>query len=591
MVIATPFLYFREMSQPYHLHKGIRMRRKRLRLVSVLVWSVFICLFSLHLGSAEVGASSAAQSQGMVPLADPTAQSNEQARTSSQDRVASLLAEGEKSEAAGRNAEALAAYQAAALIAASNPQLYLKMGLLRGKAGDFENARRAFQRAIELQPNLAEAHYDLGLTLVGESRQVPAWKEALREFEIVLALRPGYPEALNMSGVCLLESGNPAEAATRFRAALQDKTDSAAMHFNLGRALEATGHPNEALDEYTTAANRKSPYPEAEIAIGNLLLAREEYLPAVEHFRKALSANPDIREAHYELAQALRRAGDPREAQVELKQAAALIQKQSDAIMSSHLSNESLDHAKAGDLPGALQVAKKALWLDPENAIADYNFGLLLADAGKFESSILELRKAISLTPLNPSFYVSLAKVEEKARNPRAALEAFERARQLNPGDRDLQETKAELDALEASAPPGKSLNETKMEFPFGALSDTADGHLLFATQLSKEGDFLGSVGELLRASNLHPERSDLRYNVAVARAELGQLDQAELDFRKALLQSPSNTEARVALGSVLFAEKDYGSAASEFRHVLEVEPGNQEAARLLAKCPASPNP
>jgi Flp pilus assembly protein TadD len=129
------------------------------------------------------------------------------------------------------------------------------------------------------------------------------------------------------------------------------------------------------------------------------------------------------------------------------------------------------------------------------------------------------------------------------------------------------------------------------VEFPFGAPADTADGHLLFATQLNKEGDLLGAVGELLRATSLRPERSEIRYNLAMERAQLGQSEQAELDFRKVLLLSPSNVEARIAIGSLLFGAKDYNAAASEFLRALEIEPGNQEAARLLAKCPTAPSP
>ena len=259
--------------------------------------------------------------------------------------------------------------------------------------------------------------------------------------------------------------------------------------------------------------------------------------------------------------------------------------------MSSHLSNESLDRAKGGDLPGALQLAKKALWLDPENAIADYNLGLLLADAGSFEAAILQLRKAISLAPLNSSFYLSLAKLEEKAGNASAASAALDRASQLNPGDPNLQRTKSELEALLKTISPAEPRANSPMEFAFGAPADSADGHLVFATQLNKEGDLLGAVGELLHATSLGPQRSEIRYNLAIARAQLGQSDQAELDFRKVLLQSPSDVEARMAIGSLLFGANDYIAAASEFRRVLEIQPGNQEAARLLAKCPTAPIP
>jgi tetratricopeptide (TPR) repeat protein len=63
------------------------------------------------------------------------------------------------------------------------------------------------------------------------------------------------------------------------------------------------------------------------------------------------------------------------------------------------LSNESLDLAKKGNFPAAVQSAREALVLEPENAIAHFNLGLLLADSGDLGSAILELRKAISLAP------------------------------------------------------------------------------------------------------------------------------------------------------------------------------------------------
>ncbi|GEM_PF-3058048 len=528
------------------------------------------------------------QAQDPASRPNSLAQLNESAQDAPKERSAALRAEAEQAEAQGRSADALAAYEAAVRIAPSDAQLYLRIGLLRGKAGDFENAKKAFVRAIELQSNFAEAHYNLGLTMVGGPQQVPAWKDALREFEAALALRSGYVEALNMSGVCMLESGEPAEAAKRFRAALQSKADSASIHFNLGRALEASGHLQEALDEYTTSAKQNSLYAEAEIAIGNLLQAKEEYRASVEHFQSALAANPDIREAHYKLAQALRHTGEEQAVRVELRQAAALIKRQSDAVMSSHLSNESLNRAKLGDVSGAIQDAKKSLWLDPSNSIADYNLGLLLADAGNFEGAAFQIRKAISLAPLRSSFYVSLARVEEKAGNPRKARDVLERAMNLNPGDPDIKKEIENPEMSRVLTQPTATTVDSSMEFPFGAVADTADGHLAFATQLSKEGDFLGSVGELLRASAMRPERSDLRYNLAVAWAQLGQLDQAELEFRKALLQSPSDVRTRIALGSLLLAAKDCLGAVAEFRRALEIQPANQEAVHLLEQCPAT---
>ena len=105
---------------------------------------------------------------------------------------------------------------------------------------------------------------------------------------------------------------------------------------------------------------------------------------------------------------------------------------------------------------------------------------------------------------------------------------------------------------------------------------------------LSKEGDFLGAIGEMLRALSFEPGRSDIRYNLAVAETQIGQVDRAELELRTVLLQSPDSVEARVALGSLLFQNGDFANAEAEFRRVLALQPSNQLAAQLIKQCQVS---
>lgn len=555
---------------------GSRLGRAQAVFVSTGLLLFFVCTSSDT--TLLIGQASASHSDSLPQL-------NDSAHVAARTRAAELRAKAEQAEAQGRNAEALADYEGALRATPKDVQLYLRIGLLKGRAGDFESAKEAFHQSIQIEPKLAEAHYDLGLAMVGGVQQNPLWKDALREFEAAFALRPGYVEPLNMSGVCLLELGNAAEAKTRFEAALRLNADSGAIHFNLGRALEASGQSDEALHEYELAIEQQGSYPNAETALGNLLLAKGDFGSAAEHFRRALAVNPEIREAHYKLAQALRHMGDSDLARLELRQVAALIQRKADAVMSSHLSNESLNRAKAGDLLGGIEDAKKALWLDPSNPIADYNLGLLLADTGNLDAAALQLRKAISLAPLQGRFYLSLARVDEKAGRLSAAREALELAIQIRPGDPEL---KAKLQELGAQMPQReKTATRTMEAFAWGAAEDTPNGHLAFAGELSKEGDFLGAVGELIRATGMQLERSDLHYNLAVARAQLGQLDEAELEFRKAQLQSPADVKVLLGLGATLFASKRYKEAEGEYRAVLQLEPGNQEAARMLAQCSA----
>jgi tetratricopeptide (TPR) repeat protein len=357
---------------------------------------------------------------------------------------------------------------------------------------------------------------------------------------------------------------------------------SAEGHFDLGRALAAIGDAPGAYAEYLAALKLKSPYADAESALAAALLDQGQTAAAIQHFRAALAVQPDFESAHYGLAKALEAGGKTEESKVELKAFSLLLQRQSDTVMSSHLSNEILDQAKQGDMKAAINTARKAIWLNPANALANFNLGLLLADAGKAQASIYQLREAISLAPFRIVFYLDLARVQQKAGDQTGAATTLCRAMQIDAADPALH---AALQNSAIHPPAANQCTGSSGQFAFGAPSDTADGHFAFATRLSQEGAFLGAIGEMRQALMLTPGRSDIRYSYAVAATQLGRYDEAEFELRNVLRLSPDSLAAHLALGSLLFEQKDLAGAASEFREVLRIQPGNRQALKLLQEC------
>jgi tetratricopeptide (TPR) repeat protein len=500
--------------------------------------------------------------------------------------VQTLLSEGREAEQQGNAAQAMGDYAAVLNADPKNSEANFRIGLLEGRSADFAAAASSFQRAIASEPGFAEAHYNLGLTLIAQSKN-PEWTSALAEFQVAAKLKPDYAEAQNMIGVSMLETGAPAAAIPQFRSALHFDDNSAELHFNLGRALEATGDTAAASTEYTTALTHRPSYPEADQALANLLFLNGNYVAAAEHYQAALASNPDIEAAHYGLAKTLQAEGQRTDAKIEFREATELLQRQSDAIQSSHLSNESLELAKQGNFNNAIESARQAVGLEPESSVPHYNLALLLADAGQLRPAVLELRKAISLAPLHASFYVNLSRMQQELGDATGALDSLHRAAQLDP---NTSVRDAEAKILHAALPKAHASRDSqeKIVMPYGAPTDTPADHFAFATQLSREGDLEGAIGELLRSVALEPDRGDLRYNLAVAYAQAGQNERAELEFRKVLLLKTTNTDsaqAHLALGATLLQMKEFAPAAVELRRVLSLQPHNQEAAQLLSQC------
>lgn len=106
-----------------------------------------------------------------------------------------------------------------------------------------EQARDAYQRALELDPDLAEAHVNLGrlLHVAGErGRAEPHYREAVR-------LDPDDPTPHFNLGVLLEEQGRRDEAVHAYRQAIVRDPDFADAHCNLGLLLEAFGRHQDAL--------------------------------------------------------------------------------------------------------------------------------------------------------------------------------------------------------------------------------------------------------------------------------------------------------------------------------------------------------
>ena len=104
-------------------------------------------------------------------------------------------------------------------------------------------AREAYERALELDPGVVDAHVNLGrqLHMAGElGRAEPHYREAAR-------LDPDDPTPHFNLGVLLEEVGRREEAVHAYRQAILRDPDFADAHCNLGLLLESLGRRLEAV--------------------------------------------------------------------------------------------------------------------------------------------------------------------------------------------------------------------------------------------------------------------------------------------------------------------------------------------------------
>jgi Tfp pilus assembly protein PilF len=197
----------------------------------------------------------------------------------------------------GLDRGAVTAFERAAQASPGADTLY-RLGTLLARSGETEKARTAFEDALALKPDLAEAHNDLG-ALLARGGDVDA---AIVRFRAALAAIPEYPDALNNLGYALLLAGREQEARGLYEKALVLQPDFPEALNNLGLLLGRAGDLDGAERHFRDALARRPDYAEAANNLALVLAARGQTDAAVTLLQRVLQRTPEYEAAYLTLA-------------------------------------------------------------------------------------------------------------------------------------------------------------------------------------------------------------------------------------------------------------------------------------------------
>jgi len=180
-------------------------------------------------------------------------------------------------------------------------------------ATDVAKAVRELEKAIELQPGLLKAHYNLAMAY-GSSPEHGTDRE-IEQLGKLLSLQPDYPRAEFALGKALLRKGSVEEAIARLERAAKMEPEFGEAHYQLGLALARAGRQKDAAAELQRgrdliAAGQREQTLRLEMDEGKAALDKGDVDLALVKFRQAARLRPDLAEAHYQLGLALARKGE-----------------------------------------------------------------------------------------------------------------------------------------------------------------------------------------------------------------------------------------------------------------------------------------
>lgn len=114
--------------------------------------------------------------------------------------------------------------------------------------------------------------------------------------------------------------------------------------------------------------------------------------------------------------------------------------------------------------------------------------------------------------------------------------------------------------------------------------------HTMRAAGWGARGRFREAVDCYLQAAALHPYDHKLLIQLALGLQQLGDTRTAIRYARKAVRLAPRNLPLYFTLGDILEAHQDFKSARRTYHEALELDPGNRELVRRIARLEAVPS-
>jgi tetratricopeptide (TPR) repeat protein len=253
------------------------------------------------------------------------------------------------------------------------------------------------------------------------------------------------------------------------------------------------------------------------------------YRDAFTLYQAALIKNPGSWMAHYNLANALRGAGQ---------------------------TEASIEHYR--------QAAR----LKPDYYEAQNNLGVLLVKTGKPDQAIEHCEKALRLMPKSPEAHYNLANALKAVGRRKEAIDLYLKALALKS---DYAEAHNNLGLLLAEADRANEAIEHYHE-ALAAMPDYPEAENNLALALAQSGRLDEAVGRYERAIKLAPDFPEAHNNLGLALSASNRTDEAIEQYVKALKARPEYIEAHFNLGTAFFRKGRLQEAAEQYEQAIRLK-------------------
>lgn len=483
---------------------------------------------------------------------------------------------------------------------------HLSAAQLDIKKHEVNNAIIELRRAVQLDPQLAKAHSELGRLYAQEGNL----RGAYQELQEALKMDPDDRDAHMAMAEVLVRSGSFANAENEANLILGKWKDLPAASLVLAEAEVGQREPEKArvIVEQFLRSNPNDNRALFDLAV--IQLATGKWPDAEANLRRSWANEPNSLASALLLASQMEKHGDTNGAEEVLKQ---LVAKHPNNPTTHYLlANFYVSQKRLKDAEGEVKIVEGFGKSDPVYRGA---LGQFYVAAGRLDDAERAFKQVLASNPRDWENWRRLAALYAYSNRPKDARGAVDNILKANPGDWGALLIRAQLDLGEGM--PDKAVLDLqtaqhsnpdspliyfqlarayilqgKQEEARGALADALkrDPNMVPAKMIEAELDMHSgqaerAIDELAKVVDQKPNSLAPYLLLSNAQLATGHLDEAEQGLSKLMeriTEQPSRAAVLRTLGWVKFQRKDYKHAITLASQSLDNEKHSMETLYLL---------
>lgn len=373
---------------------------------------------------------------------------------------------------------------------------YYNLGVAAMILGGFDDAKMAFEKVVQINPNFEKCQYYLARVL-HKKRETRQAIECLQKF---LQGRPRDPHGHYYLGALLLEEGRTSQAIECFNKTFVDRPRHTKAHLQIASAYVNLMQFEDAMKHLEIVQKVDPASAKGHFFMGRCLEKLYRMDEAIDSYKKAVESDPTYKDAHFALGLLYRTVASHEAALTHLEKTVELDPGESEAYYYKGMVLLALHRYKE-----AIRPLIKACKMAKNNAFAFYALGKACVGSGELEKAIECYRRGLEINPRDIKTRSALGQAFFQKNELTLAKRQFEKVLEENPRDREaryflgmcqfrLHEYDAAIESYNAAADANP--NSAKGAFTKGAI-------------LSSKNRYQEALNHFRDASNYRPENEN----------------------------------------------------------------------------------